>query len=37
MLPDDFLDPEVAFKFSARMTDAKTVEASYAIADGYYM
>jgi thioredoxin:protein disulfide reductase len=34
---DDFLDPEVAFKFSARMIDAKTAEVRYAIADGYYM
>ncbi|MBV8634909.1 MAG: protein-disulfide reductase DsbD [Burkholderiaceae bacterium] len=34
---DDFLDPELAFKFSAKMVDAKTAEVSYAIADGYYM
>src|SRR3569832_662472 len=34
---DDFLDPEAAFKFSARMIDAKTAEVIYAIADGYYM
>src|SRR3569833_3070682 len=34
---DDFLDPEAAFKFSARMIDAKTAEGNYAIADGYYM
>jgi len=34
---DDFLDPEAAFKFSARMLDAKTAEVSYAIAPGYYM
>jgi len=34
---DDFLDPEAAFKFSARMIDAKTAEVNYAIADGYYM
>ncbi len=34
---DDFLEPEQAFKFSARMVDAKTAEVSYAIADGYYM
>jgi thiol:disulfide interchange protein DsbD len=33
----DFLDPEEAFKFSARMVDPKTVEVTYAIADGYYM
>ncbi len=34
---DDFLDPEVAFKFSAKMVDAKTAEVTYTIADGYYM
>jgi thiol:disulfide interchange protein DsbD len=34
---EDFLDPEVAFKFSAKMLDAKTAEVTYAIADGYYM
>ena len=34
---EDFLEPEQAFKFSARMVDAKTAEVSYAIADGYYM
>ncbi|WP_061538673.1 protein-disulfide reductase DsbD [Collimonas fungivorans] len=34
---DDYLAPEVAFKFSARMADAKTAEVTYAIADGYYM
>ncbi|MBV8667221.1 MAG: protein-disulfide reductase DsbD [Burkholderiaceae bacterium] len=34
---DDFLDPEVAFKFSAKMLDAKTAEVTYQIADGYYM
>jgi thiol:disulfide interchange protein DsbD len=34
---EDFLDPEVAFKFSARMVDPKTAEVTYAIADGYYM
>lgn len=34
---DDFLDPEAAFKFSARMLDAKTAEVNYAIAPGYYM
>ena len=34
---DDYLAPEVAFKFSARMTDPKTAEVTYAIADGYYM
>jgi thiol:disulfide interchange protein DsbD len=34
---DDYLAPEVAFRFSARMADAKTAEVTYAIADGYYM
>ncbi len=34
---DDFLAPEIAFKFSARMIDAKTAEVTYRIADGYYM
>jgi thiol:disulfide interchange protein DsbD len=34
---EDYLDPEAAFKFSAKMVDAKTVEITYAIADGYYM
>lgn len=34
---DDFLEPDVAFKFSAKMVDAKTAEVTYAIADGYYM
>lgn len=34
---EDFLPPEQAFKFSARMLDPHTAEVSYAIADGYYM
>lgn len=34
---DDFLPPEQAFRFSAKMVDAKTAEVSYKIADGYYM
>jgi len=33
----EFLDPEVAFKFSARAVDATTLEARWQIADGYYM
>lgn len=33
----EFLDPEVAFKFSARAVDAQTIEASWKIADGYYL
>src|SRR5512143_2894443 len=34
---EEFLDPEVAFKFSARALDANTLEAHWQIADGYYM
>lgn len=34
---DDFLPPHVAFRFSARMADAKTIAATWDIADGYYM
>lgn len=34
---DDYLEPEAAFKFSAKMVDSKTVAVSYLIADGYYM
>jgi thiol:disulfide interchange protein DsbD len=34
---DDFLEPEAAFQFSAKMVDAKTAEVTYKIADGYYM
>ncbi|GAB3545824.1 protein-disulfide reductase DsbD [Noviherbaspirillum agri] len=34
---EEFLAPEAAFKFSARMLDAKTAEITYTIADGYYM
>ncbi len=34
---DDYLDPEAAFKFSAKLADAKTIEIKYVIADGYYM
>ena len=33
----NFLDPSVAFKFSARMDGPDTAVVSYAIADGYYM
>jgi len=36
-LAEEFLDPEAAFKFSARALDAKTLEARWQIADGYYM
>jgi thioredoxin:protein disulfide reductase len=34
---DDYLDPQEAFKFSARMEDAGTVAVTYQIAPGYYM
>jgi len=34
---DDFLDPEKAFEFSARVLDARTIEARWKIADGYFM
>lgn len=33
----EYLEPEAAFKFSARMIDEKTISVSYVIADGYYM
>ena len=32
-----FLEPDRAFRFSARALDTKTVEVTYAIADGYYL
>jgi len=34
---ENYLTPEAAFRFSAQMVDAKTVEVSYVIADGYHM
>ncbi len=34
---DEPLPPEQAFRFSARVVDAATVEARWQIADGYYM
>jgi len=34
---DNLLEPEKAFRFSARALDASNVEVSFAIADGYYM
>ncbi len=34
---DEPLDPELAFKFSARAVDSGTIEARWQIADGYYM
>lgn len=33
----DYLEPEKAFRFSARLLDANTAEVSFRIADGYYM
>jgi thiol:disulfide interchange protein DsbD len=34
---EDFLDPAVAFKASARAIDGQTIEVSYEIAKGYYL
>lgn len=34
---DEFLDPEVAFKLSARALDATHIEVRYDIAPGYYL
>jgi thiol:disulfide interchange protein DsbD len=34
---DDLLEPEKAFRFSARVLDASSVEVGFVIADGYYM
>ena len=34
---DDLLEPEKAFRMSTRAVDARTVEVSFAIAEGYYM
>ena len=34
---DSLLEPEKAFRFSARPLDASTVEVTFAIAKGYYM
>lgn len=36
-MAQDFLEPEAAFRFSARMADGGTAEVSFDIADGYYM
>src|SRR6476661_3280891 len=33
----DYLEPEQAFRFSARMADANTAEATFVIANGYYL
>ncbi|NML63037.1 protein-disulfide reductase DsbD [Massilia sp. RP-1-19] len=34
---EEFLDPTIAFKFSARMADPQTIAVTYEIADKYYM
>ncbi len=34
---DELLDPEQAFRFSARVVDAAFLEVRYQIADGYYL
>ena len=34
---DNLLEPEKAFRFSARAVDASSVEVTFAIADGYYL
>ncbi len=34
---DEFLEPEAAFKFSAKMVEPGVAEVTYQIADGYYM
>jgi thioredoxin:protein disulfide reductase len=34
---DDLLEPEKAFRLSARVLDGRTVEVQFSIADGYYM
>jgi thiol:disulfide interchange protein DsbD len=35
--PQDLLEPEQAFRFSARGLDGNAVEVQFAIADGYYL
>jgi thiol:disulfide interchange protein DsbD len=35
--PDNLLEPEKAFRFSARALDPQTIEVSFAIAEGYYL
>ncbi|UZG43888.1 protein-disulfide reductase DsbD [Caldimonas thermodepolymerans] len=34
---DDFLEPEVAFRFAAAALDERTLELRFDVADGYYM
>ena len=36
-LEPKLLPPEQAFRFSARAVDAKTIEARFEVADGYYL
>ncbi len=33
----ELLEPEQAFRYSARMVDAKTIEAQFKVVDGYYL
>ncbi|MDR3394393.1 MAG: protein-disulfide reductase DsbD [Parasulfuritortus sp.] len=33
----DLLEPEQAFRYTAHMVDAKTIEAQFRVADGYYL
>jgi thiol:disulfide interchange protein DsbD len=37
LLHDELLEPETAFRISARPLDARTVEVEFRIARGYYM
>lgn len=37
MVEGELLEPEQAFKFSARVLDADTIEVRYQIAEGYYL
>jgi len=34
---EEFLDPQAAFKFSAKVVEGKAIAVTYEIADGYYM
>src|SRR5262245_29081208 len=33
----DLLEPDKAFRFSAQLTDARSIEINYRIAPGYYL
>ncbi|HLF38840.1 MAG TPA: protein-disulfide reductase DsbD N-terminal domain-containing protein, partial [Burkholderiales bacterium] len=33
----ELLEPDQAFRFAARLKDARSIEVSYQIAPGYYM